>query len=89
MQGAFGRIFVSGGHFQRNSWKTIQEICGQTGRTFLGMTGQMSRIQTNTLFFSKFIGKYGLEEYYKHNRELLFYERNQELMKEISKLDEE
>ena len=38
---------------------------------------------------SKFIGKFGLEEYYKHNRELLFYERNQELMKEISALDEE
>ena len=44
---------------------------------------------TSNTNISKFIGKYGLEEYYKHNRELLFYERNQELMKEISKLDEE
>ena len=36
---------------------------------------------------AKFIAKFGCEEYFQHNRDLLFYERKQELLSEISALD--
>ena len=44
---------------------------------------------TSNKYISKFIGKYGLDEYYKHNKDLLIYERNQEIMQELAELDEE
>ncbi len=36
----------------------------------------------------QFIGKFGCKEYFKHNKELLFYDRQQELMRQIAELDE-
>jgi hypothetical protein len=36
-----------------------------------------------------FISKYGCDEYFKHNKELLFYERQRDIMNEIEKLEEE
>lgn len=36
-----------------------------------------------------FISKYGCDEYFKHNKELLFYERQRDIMSEIEKLEEE
>ena len=35
---------------------------------------------------ARFIGKYGCEAYFRYNRELMFYERNRELNREISAL---
>ena len=35
---------------------------------------------------SRFIGKYGCDAYFRHNRELMFYERNRELSREIAEL---
>lgn len=37
-------------------------------------------------YSAAFIGKYGSESYFKHNKELLFYERNQELSRELEDL---
>ena len=36
---------------------------------------------------ARFIGKYGCDAYYRHNRELMFYERHRELNREIASLD--
>ena len=35
-----------------------------------------------------FIAKFGCEEYFRHNRELMFYERKKELLERIEKLEE-
>ena len=37
---------------------------------------------------ARFIARYGCEEYYAHNRELLFYERQKEIISELDALDE-
>lgn len=36
---------------------------------------------------AKFIGRYGSPEYFKHNKELLFYERQQEIITELDNLN--
>ena len=38
-------------------------------------------------YCAKFISKFGCNEYFKHNEDLLFFERKQELLAEISDLD--
>ena len=38
-------------------------------------------------YCARFISRYGCEAYFKHNRELLFYERQKELIREIGDLD--
>lgn len=38
-------------------------------------------------YCAKFITKFGCDEYFKHNQDLLFYERKQELLSEISALE--
>ena len=36
---------------------------------------------------ARFISRYGCKEYFAHNRELLFYERQKEIIREIEKLE--
>ena len=36
---------------------------------------------------ARFISRYGCTEYFEHNKELLFYERQQEIIREIEELD--
>ena len=43
---------------------------------------------TSNTHTAQFIGKFGCKEYFKHNKELLFYDRQQELMRQIAELDE-
>ncbi|MBR2593008.1 MAG: AAA family ATPase [Firmicutes bacterium] len=42
---------------------------------------------TVNYYSSKFISKYGCEEYFRHNKELLFYERRQEIIAELENFD--
>ena len=42
---------------------------------------------TISYYAAKFIGRYGCPEYFAHNKELLFYERQQEIISEIEKLE--
>ncbi len=42
---------------------------------------------TQNYFTSKFISSYGCEEYFKHNKSLLFYERDREILDEIAEID--
>ena len=38
-------------------------------------------------YSAKFISRYGCEEYFTHNKELLFYERQQEILSQLEELD--
>jgi hypothetical protein len=42
---------------------------------------------TVNYYSAKFIGKYGCEEYFRYNKELLFYERQQDIMMELEGLN--
>ena len=42
---------------------------------------------TANMYASRFIGRYGCEEYFKHNKDLLFYERQKEIIRELELLD--
>ena len=42
---------------------------------------------TRGFYTAGFISRYGCEEYFAHNKELLFYERQKEIIREIESLD--
>lgn len=42
---------------------------------------------TISYYGAHFISRYGCQKYFEHNKELLFYERQKELIREIEKLD--
>lgn len=42
---------------------------------------------TISIYGARFISRYGCEEYFAHNKELLFYERQKEIIGEIEKLE--
>ena len=42
---------------------------------------------TISYYGAQFISRYGCPKYFEHNKELLFYERQKELIREIEKLD--
>lgn len=42
---------------------------------------------TATVYTARFIARYGSREYYRHNEELMFYERQTEIIKELKQLD--
>ena len=41
---------------------------------------------TTNLYSSSFISRYGCKEYFDHNQELMFYERQKELIRDIEEL---
>lgn len=42
---------------------------------------------TISFYAARFISRYGCKEYFAHNKELLFYERQKEIIQEIEKLE--
>lgn len=44
---------------------------------------------TSNGFSARFIARYGCEEYYRHNEELMFYQRRTEIIKDLEKLQME
>ena len=42
---------------------------------------------TISYYGARFIARYGCEEYFAHNRELLFYEREKEIQAELDRLE--
>ena len=42
---------------------------------------------TISYYGARFISRYGCKEYFNHNKELLFYERQKEIIQEIESLD--
>ena len=43
--------------------------------------------QTISYYGARFIRRYGCKEYFNHNKELLFYERQKEIITELEKLE--
>ena len=42
---------------------------------------------TSNLYFSRFIGQYGCEAYCRHNKDLLFYERQRDIERTLKELN--
>lgn len=65
-----------------NLFEFVEEVF-EDGQEMLILVAEM----TVRYYCAKFITKFGCDEYFKHNQDLLFYERKQELLSEISGLD--
>ena len=60
------------------------EVCFGEGQELLIFVTELT-LDPHT---AKFIGRYGCEAYFRHNKSLLFYERKKELYDEIDRLEE-
>ena len=65
-----------------NLFEFVEEVF-EDGQEMLILVTEL----TVRYYCAKFITKFGCEEYFKHNQDLLFYERKQELLSEISDLE--
>lgn len=65
-----------------NAFKFVDGVFGD-GQEMLILVTEL----TQNYYGSKFIANFGCDEYFKHNKSLLFYERDKEIMDEISELD--
>lgn len=65
-----------------NGFRFCEEVFGDGQEMVIFVTEL-----TANAYSSRFIGKYGCESYFRHNKELLFYERNQEISAELKELE--
>ncbi len=65
-----------------NIFVFCEEVFGE-GQELLILVTEL----TISYYGATFISKYGCEEYFKHNKELLFYERQSEIITELEKLE--
>ena len=66
-----------------NMFTFIEDVFGSEQEMLVAVTEM-----TVNYHSAKFISRYGCEKYFKHNRELLVYERQQELLSEIMLLNQ-
>ena len=67
-----------------NMFLFIEDVFGSEQEMLVAVTEM-----TVNYYSAKFISRYGCEKYFEHNKELLVYERQQELLSEIMLLNEE
>lgn len=65
-----------------NAFVFCEEIFGD-GQEMLILVTELTINQ----YSARFISRYGCEKYFAHNKELLFYERQKEIIREIENLD--
>lgn len=65
-----------------NAFVFCEEIFGD-GQEMLILVTELTINQHS----ARFISRYGCEKYFAHNKELLFYERQKEIIREIENLD--
>ena len=65
-----------------NAFSFCEEVFGE-GQELLILVTEL----TINSYASRFISRYGCKEYFAHNKELLFYERQKEIISEIEKLE--
>ena len=65
-----------------NSFKFVDDVFGD-GQEMLILVTEL----TQNFYTSKFISNFGCDEYFKHNKSLLFYERGKEIEDEIAELN--
>ena len=66
--------------------QTAQEFCEEVfaeGQEILILVTEL----TISYYGAHFISRYGCKEYFNHNKELLFYERQKEIIQELENLD--
>ncbi len=66
-----------------NVFNFCDEVFDKAGQELLILVTEI----TNSKYAVQFIKKYGCAEYAEHNKEMLFYERQNEIKQEIDKLD--
>ena len=65
-----------------NVFKFCEDVFGE-GQEILILVTEL----TINFYTAAFISRYGCKEYFEHNKELLFYERQKEIIEEIEKLE--
>lgn len=65
-----------------NAFIFCEEVFGE-GQELLILVTEL----TISFYGARFISRYGCKEYFNHNKELLFYERQKEIIQEIEKLE--
>ena len=65
-----------------NMFMFIDEVFGKEQEMLLVITELTSNENS-----AQFIGKYGSDKYFENNKDMLFYERQKDIRKEISMLD--
>lgn len=65
-----------------NAFIFCEEVFGE-GQELLILVTEL----TISFYGARFISRYGCKEYFAHNKELLFYERQKEIIREIEKLE--
>ena len=66
-----------------NVFKFCEDVFSCYGQEVLILVTEL----TINYYCAKFISRYGCPEYFKHNKELLFYERQKEIIRELEILD--
>lgn len=77
------RMLVSKTSVQLNNIFLFCEKAFSDGQEMLILVTEL----TANFYSSRFIGRHGCDSYYKHNKELLFYERQKEIIRELETLD--
>ena len=65
-----------------NAFRFVDNVFGDAQEMLILVTEL-----TQNYYGSKFISNFGCDEYFRHNKSLLFYERDKEIMDEIAELD--
>ena len=65
-----------------NVFKFCEEVFGE-GQEILILVTEL----TISYYGAHFISRYGCKEYFAHNKELLFYERQKEIIRQLDDLD--
>lgn len=65
-----------------NVFKFCEEVFDE-GQEMLILVTEL----TISYYGARFISRYGCKEYFNHNKELLFYERQKEIIREIEELE--
>lgn len=68
-----------------NIFKFCEGAFGEGSQELLILVTEL----TISSYCAHFIGKYGCDEYFKHNKDMLFFERKKDILKEIETLEEE
>ncbi len=82
MTAALKKHAASAGKKLSNVFVFCEEVFGE-GQEILILVTEL----TISFYGAHFISRYGCEEYFKHNKELLFYERQKKIISEIENFD--
>lgn len=76
------KLAKAGGEALENLFGFCEEVFERQGRELLIVVTEL----TSNRAAARFISRYGCEKYFEHNKELLFYERRQDILSQIDEL---